>query len=456
MTNRSYAATSVLIRFFLALAPVIACAQTEVPQYLGLRLDSASLSAGYFSSGLPTNLQLRQATYGNLLNADGVFEGSITLRAHSYGHRTSYRFEYTPSYVRRLHYVEWNAFNHDLDFTASRDLTERLHASFSVSGIVRTLDQFTSAPAVYSRVAASPLSFEDFASAVASGTYNNDQIAALLTGDRYLVSPAEVAIFGNRTARFLAANRYTYALSPRSSVSFGLVGSRVQFLPQLPENSERRDFLVHHSTSAGVNAGFSTTIAPRTELAFEASAVETFSIQSNVVETAYLQLNRVFGTHWLVHVKGGGGYVRPVKEELFPTRRGLRYLAGGGVAYKTYSNAIVLSVERGINDQYGIGAGDNLISSLGWSIHQPGSSWSFLIDGGYEYIKRPQFLNVQGWTLRGGISRYITRNLSWSSEYSYLVARTAYADQRLNLGRNTARLALIWNALPNSPYYGAR
>src|SRR6185503_12658076 len=147
------------------------------------------------------------------LKGDGMFGAGAALGWSRRTKKTNLSMSYNGGYQARIRYSELSALNHFLTLSASRQLGSKWSLGFSAASSISTYDQMLFNPTVFSSLAAYPGTFDDLASAVLTGKYNNDQLASLLTGSPVIESPARTLFYGNRVFTSSASTSLSYAHS---------------------------------------------------------------------------------------------------------------------------------------------------------------------------------------------------------------------------------------------------
>jgi hypothetical protein len=413
-----------------------------------MRLERAESHATYFSVGLPTGRLLFRAPSD--LAWDVEMGGSATFAWRRSGRRSSFSGSYTPSYTRRAHYSQWNSLDHHLTLTAARRLGRRWDVSVAAAGYSNLLEQFLFAPPVFSRVLAVPATFEELAGAVAAGRFTNDQLASILTGAPVVESPARTLLFGSRVLGASAQTTLTYSPSARLSFHVRAGASRTQHLPDPQEDERvRGGYLLYRTSALNAQAGLSYSFSPRTHVGLEAAA----NRQSSPVLDAYTTtatgwVARNMGRRWFVQLRGGAGYIEPVRATFEQDRRP-RYLAGASLGFKTRAHALLASHDRSVGDAYGLGSHRTDTTTGSWRWGRPGRTWWLYANTSRQRSYGSRWAELNGWLAGGGLARTVSRTTVLQTEYAYLSNTGRLTGSRPQASVHAVRLVLSW-----SPFLG--
>jgi opacity protein-like surface antigen len=456
------------IRHLLIISLLTAAAATtgvaqeafEIPLGIGgtgIRVASASVWGQYLSQGLPTASSYNFAGRTPQLGADGAYGFSSTLTMRESWGRTSFSLLYTPSYTGRLNYTQWNAFNHHLGFHINHPFSAKFRMYFSGEGSQQTLDQFLFEPTTTGRIPGVPHSFQDLVNEFLSGKLTEEQFTALLTGE-HIVSPIQTLLYGNRLTSGALHNGYAYQLSPRIDLNLTLSAIHTEHTRNFQDNQtplQQVSFVPKNTAVAG-RIGIGYRLSSRTRVELNLTEADNFSSFQNFrTTTGVARIATQFGPHWLLHLSGGGGTLRPQQNALvlLKSNSGVRWVGAGGIGYKSLTQVYLLSVDRSISDQYGIGA-SRMAANFSWNWRRPGTPWGLLASANEERLNRVGVINLNAWLARGGISRALNRNMQLNMEYAYLSNHSRFQNLPNSVARNSARIALVWNGSPNTPYGG--
>ena len=423
----------------------------------GIRVSSVSAWGQFFSSGLPTT---STNSYGGRLPDLGGDEGygfSTKLASRFSTGPTTFSMLYEPSYTGRVRFTQWNAFNQHLGIHVNHQFSARFHTYLSIEGAQQTLDQFLFEPTDTGRLPGGTHTFDELVKELLAGKITEAQFSALLTGE-HPVSPVQTLLYGNRLSSIGVHNGYAYQFSPRVDVSFGLSGIHVEHTRnfQDAQHTPLQFHLIPRSTSYSGRTALGYTFTPRTRLELSVSESRSLSSFQNFnILSGVARFSTQIGTHWLVHLGGGGGTLRPILNVKtgFERGNGIRYLANGGLAYKTLTQLYMLSSDKSISEETGFGA-NRLVTSGSWNWRQPGQPWGLLSSVSKEDLNRANFIKLNAWLVRGGVSRALNRNFQLNLEYAYLSNHSRFQNLLNDVARNSARIALVWNGTQNSPYGG--
>lgn len=334
------------------------------------------------------------------------------------GARTNFYVTYTPSYDASVRYSSLNSFNNALAFGLIHDLSPRWTVTSNGAAFTARWDQFLFSPTILSSLADTPATFDELSQAILSGKYTSSQLASILTGAPLIESPATSLIYGPRVFNASLRNEVNYFKSASLRFHFGFGGTRTQSL-RSGQIEDASVSLLPETTSAVVTAGVSYSLSPFTSIDFEATSNRTFSrFEDDYISTGTATLSRIFGRHWIVQVRGGGGEVTPVRET-FASSQGPHYLAGGTITYETLSHTFIASYNRAVTDIYGLGATSMGTGSAAWRWHIPGRTWSVFASGRYETLQDIGGHNLDSWLGDAGLGHRFGMHTTVQLAYVY-------------------------------------
>ena len=304
---------------------------------------------------------------------------------------------YTPSYTGRLRFAAWNALNHSASFNAARRFG-KWRFNVSAAADLSNLSEFLFSPTVFASVAAVPVSFNDLAAAVLTGTFSNAQLASLLTGAPLVESPARNLFFGERMFTSAVQTSLSYAPSPRLAITFSGSANRTQHLSDNQAGVAQSSYLIPKTTSAGAGLALSYSRSARTQLGISViSNRVASSIQDVYTTTTTASLGRTMGRRWFLQVSGGIGVMNPVRSTyVLPTRP--QPVANASLGYRTLSHTFLGSYSRAVSDSYGLGASSTSSTSGSWRWARPGRSWWIESSAGWQQLAGgAAYANSSGW-----------------------------------------------------------
>jgi hypothetical protein len=380
----------------------------------GWRVYSVSGSAAYYSVGLPYGYGSlpagvpQQAAWGAGAAGNG---GWTCIRENS-----SAAAFYTASYGTQAGFTGYRALNQRLSLGWQRRLRGRWSLSLTAEAGVATRDQYLYTPTDLGGSTSSEATFDDLA-AIALGHYPDTELVFAQLGNGG-VEPLVETLFGNRLFTGQFTNRLTYRQSERLSWNFTLSGTRLEDLAESGTSGEQSAGVISASTSVSAGARLQYLLTPRTTLNFEVSEMRLVSrIEDVYTMRAIAGISHTLSRRWLVEVHAGGSQVNPLRQTYeLPSDWG--YVAGGSLAFKTYSQTFVGSASRQLGDTYGLGAVNSLTGNARWTWQRPGNAWS--TQAILSWRKWNGGANVEDWSLAGAVTRAMSAHISTQLAYVYL------------------------------------
>jgi hypothetical protein len=409
----------------------------------GFHLYNVTGFAGWESVASPYGSgYLLPSTSG--LGADGTYGAAATVGWSRPTGRSNISLTYTASYLGRFRYSQWNALNHFLNLNASRQLSRKWNVGLSGTSVISSYDQLLFDPTRFGSLSATPGSFQDLASAVLAGKYNNDQLASLLTGAPVIESPSRTLFFGNRVFSNSAMASLSYAPSERLSFQFSTGVSETQHLQDKGQAASQYPYLIPHATYGTASVGASYALSPKTQVGVSMSSSRGFSRIENAYTTygtAYV--GRTIGRHWFARAYGGAGFVT-VLNSRYAASDVTRPVAGASLGYRSYANTLMGAYDRTLGQSYGIGAADTTMISAAWHWWRPGRTWGLTSNYGKEQLRNSVFGDVDGWRAGLGATRMLGRHATIETEYSYAsyIGRTGLAPYSSD--QSAVRLSVSW------------
>jgi hypothetical protein len=444
---------AVLMSVFMCCIPTAAAESFQQPLSSimygrnGLRLESASLSTGYFSAGTAGNLFFLPNDVG--FRSDVLMSGAASILWSNEGERSHTGLTYTPSYQSHVINERYGGWNHSIGLTGGRELSRKWNLLAMANAMDSTLDQLLFTPTTLGTAVSLPATFEDFASNLLTKPLTSGQIAASLNGSPIIDQPSRAQFYGSRIFSASANVSLTYAYSTRTKVTVSLAGSRTQPLSTKDEgvagSITTRAFT--NSTSANAGVTVSHAIDPRTDIGVRAESTRAFStIQDAYNNSAVLFLGRRMGRRWFVQGHGGPGTIVPVRQT-YALPAGVQYRIGATMGFMTRSHTFLGEVNRNFGDTQAIGATSTFDMAGAWRWATPWRSWSTRASVQSQQLKRSGE-NIRSWQVSAATEKVLNRQLSCSVEYAYI----SY-DAPTNLFRRSeqhaVRASLIWS--PSGP-----
>jgi hypothetical protein len=385
-----------------------------LPQPDGWHIYSATGEAAYYSVGLPYGYGSlpagipQEAAWGAGAGGDA---GWSRTRENSSG-----SLSYAASYNAQSGFIGYRAWNQVLSSGLQRKLRGRWSLSLMAEAGIATRDQYLYTPTNLGSLAASDTAFDDLA-AMALGQTPSSRLVFAQPEDG-AVEPLVETLFGNRLFTGQLANRLTYRQSERLSWNFTLSGTRLQGLEESSTNGESSSGVIPASTAVTASLRLQYLLSPRTTWNFEIAEMRTVSRIEDVYTTrAIAGITHTLSEHWLAEVHAGGSYLDPLRQT-YPLPSDLGYVAGGSLAYKTFSQTFLGSASRQLGDAYGLGAANSLTGNATWIWRRPGNAWS--TQAVFSWQKWNGEVNIADWSLTGAVTRAMSTHISTQLAYVYL------------------------------------
>jgi hypothetical protein len=430
---------------------------------LGLWLAAVSLAPAQDSdASSPSGFHVRsfsgfvvyysnpQATGGLLpggtnLPSDVAAGGSAEMGWTRYRERTSIAFTYTPSYTGHLQYSGWNAFNQAMSFNVMRKVAPRWTLMLSAAANLSTLDQFLFAPTAFSNAVAIPANFEDLASAMLAGRFNDPRLAPVLGGAQVSQSPLQTLLYGERVLNTSANASLSYSYSPRLSITVGGSGGYSQRLSQ--DGVPAGNSILENATSENLMAGLSYSLSPRTQIGASVSGARAASpVEDTLTTTSVASIGRKLGTRWFVQLQAGLGMMTSLRTTtLQPLSTSPHPVITGRLGYKTFSHTLLGSYGRTVSDSYGLGATTNSSATASWQWKRPGRNWGLAASFEWQRLAGTLIGDGTGWHSTAGVSRSLG-HVVLLMEYAYL--SSSGLQQQAPFQSHSVRVSTSWRPNP--------
>jgi hypothetical protein len=416
----------------------------------GFHLYGVSVFSQYTTSVYPFGgISLNQSSGIPALGGDIGYGVSATAGWQRHREKTNLSIRYSGSYSGMVRYSNLDAFSHSLSISATRSLTPKWTAVLSASGDDATVAQFLFQPEQVAVLSQAPLSFDDFAAAMAVGQFSNAQIASLLTGAPVLESPARAMILGDHILSYSAQASLNYAYSSRLSFhigSFTTAGRNRATGDQAAASAvAQQSYVIPRSSGGEAGVTMSYMLSPRTELGLgvgENLLVNRY--QRGFGTTATASVGRKMGTRWFMRAYGGGSLLQ-VTEQVGNAPKGVQFVGGGSLGIQSYAQSLAGSYDRSTFDTFGFAAGTNTSISASWSRRRPGSRWSLYASIGEQQIRNNGFANISGWEGSAGLTVSLTAGSALSIGYVHLNNAGNYAGAANKFAVDSIRVSLGWS-----------
>lgn len=441
-----------LLSVVMAIAHGVLWGQTQALSYFnplsasqpGVHLYGISVNSGYFSSGTSTGIQTGLQT--PFVGANTVAEIVATFGESKVGERSSFTWNYSPSYVNPFYandtFQNHGSFNHSASVMWTRRLTRKWSLSTSLNGTIANLEQRYFNPAVLSSVAAMHMTFDELAAAMLAGKYTDTQLASLLAGTPLQASLQQGYLYGGRMLNAGANVVLSWTPSGKTSVSATLTGTRYQNLNGTFERAF--GYVLPQMTTAGASISWSYSLSPRTHIGASVNSTRTFSnLQRGYAPHANMGFGRTMSSRWFMQLTAGVGRLNYGKQT-YKAPTTVQYLYGASLGYQTYAHTLLVSYNRTLGDAYGLGSGSTSSVTGAWNWRISRRSWDVAANGGFQQLDNSTFPNSRSWQAGAGIFRYLGPHFTVSAQYTYFEypgnLRTAGVD---SVGHGVM-LALTW------------
>ncbi|MCZ2147249.1 MAG: hypothetical protein LC126_05690 [Bryobacterales bacterium] len=426
-------------------------ATQEVTNQNGWRLYSASASFGYSTLALPVSYM---PTY-SLQQLQGDFDGiaSASFGYNFTGSKGSFSLLYSPSVVGRVRYSNLSSYNQSLNMRGSIHVAPRWDLSVNLSGNDSTLDQLLFSPAILSPATSPVTTLGDLIQSFRVNQYTNDQLASILTGTPYVLTPSRNILYGTRFFTSTLTTGLDYRHTPRLSFHFSAGATRAQTRNNTDVQGQL-NFLIPRTTSEQANFSVDYSLSPRTRIGAQVNSSHVdSSLGRYVISTTSLLLNHNLSPAWSVGVSAGPGYAAVLRvDPRYTTGQpaGLGYIAQANTSYTRGEHSLTISYNRMVSDNYGFQSQSSHTIAGTWQWNRPGRSWGLFAGGGLQKIIGGVLGDFQTAYANGGIVRSLTPQLSMNCTYGYVNRQTAniFDLAQQNLNGSSVRVTLMWSPQP--------
>jgi hypothetical protein len=377
--------------------------------------------------------------------------GSIEFDWSKFTQRSTFSLIYIPSYTGQLRNSSLDALNHALSLNLKRKLAPRWTFGFSVAANYSTQDESLFAPSGLSNAASVASNSSQLSAALLSGNFtNNPQLGVVLTNAPLVQSPVANLLYGERMFTASAMSTLSHSFSPRLSVIFSGGGSRTQPVSGNQPATGGAPPVIPNATSGVASVALSYSLSPVTQLG---GSVTTNRISSTLEDayttTSLATFGRTLQERWIIQLHGGVGVTNHVGETPYYSATKPLPAAGGSLAYKTASHALLASFDRSVSDLYGTGSTTSSTATATWRWRRPGSFWSAESSFSWQQLQGNALANILGWRAIGGLNRAFGSHLAMLWQYTYLHYSGGLQTSASNLTESALRISLIWTPQPN-------
>ena len=351
---------------------------------------------------------------------------TATFGYNRLGQRNDLSITYAPSYTRIIGYSGLDTSTHSLSVNWRRSLNPRWTYTSFVTGNLSILNEsLVSTPAP-------PVIQATTGQALLGPAIGDTTPVTLFYGQRFLTASIQ--------------NSLAYTYSPRLTFHVGLSGTRIQSLPDGAMAANRQyTSLVSRTTTGTGSMGLAYSLSPRTQVGFDTGTSRTFSsFQDAYVTTFNGTVGHSAGRHWSMQVQGGTGLINPIRQTYASQGKGLQYLAGGNVGYKTYAHTFTVSVNRSASDAYGLGSSATLSSVATWTYSRPGTSWWLTSSFQEQWMTGSVYGGLDTKHISMDFGRMLGRQMAAVVQYAYGTYTGATAGPLGHLDQQVVRLSFSW------------
>jgi hypothetical protein len=384
-----------------------------------VQVYSVGAEATYYSVGLPYGYSALPA--GTPQQPAAGAGGGISLGWSDIRENSTAAVLYAGSYATETGYTGSRSLSQSLLFNWQRKVKARWDLKLLGNAAIATRDQYLYTPITEGSIASPSITFADLAAtALGGGTSSgvDSGLGAGFVGSGTAASePLGQALFGTRVLTTLLTTRLTYHQSERLSWMFTLFGERMESLPDSSTAGEPPP-LAPIGTSVSGDVRLQYLWSPRTTFRVDLSETRTVSrIEDMYTTRAVASITHMLSERWLVQGYAGGSQLSPL-HDLYPLATNFGYVAGGSLAFQTFSNTLMGSVARELGDSYGLGAVNTLTSRATWIWRRPGAGW--FVQAVFAYQKLNGGASVEDWSATGAITRIVNQHLAAQIAYVYL------------------------------------
>ena len=415
----------------------------------GIRLEGVSVFTGYSSNALPGSGFLRIGNLTSGLGSDVDYGGQATFRWSRNRLGTAFGLVYTPRYIARARFPEWNRTDHDVSLSIDTALSPRWDLAFNANAGLYGSEQFFFDPAVFRRVPNPPATLPDLVTGITAGEFSDEEIASILTGAPILDSPGGRDLDLSRTFSASAGVSARYARSSRLSINFGASASRYELLSgrRTLGSTDERLFFPGASTVGG-NSGFSYRVSGRTTLGANVNVSQSFSdlVSRGTYVSERMFWSRRLSQRWSAGLQAGHGVSNLSTGGANISSNGAfhTWVAGGNVGYSGGETSLTVSANRNVGDSFGLGARTSTSTGVTWTWHPRGRLWSFDASVAGVVSPIPGYQSLSTWTSTVGHDRVLNNNTVARWEYSYGDFSSQFVGLLSNLTRHRVQFSLTW------------
>ena len=434
-----------------AMTEPMSAAKALVSHVPGLRIDRVVLFQGFSSNGYPAQGGMSPYLQQNL--GYDIDVGAMATISWTRSRPTGSVFMmYTPSYLRRSRYSEWNSLDQQLAFGVNKKL-RRWDLGVQSSNAVRGLPEVLFSPAVTRTVDSPPASFDDLVHAAEGGQLSSDEIASVLTGTPVIDKQPKTRFDEGQVLSMEFSATAAYSASPRLTLSAVADANRYQTL-STPASADSEVGLIglRRATSIGGTGGANYQLSPSLTVGVTSTVRQSHSdyFDARSVNTSGT-INKRLGRRWSVKAGGGIGMVNSenVASLTATPRTRSSWIVDAGLRYSGRAHTFAIDGRRSLGDSVGLGGGVSYGAGAQWQWNRPGAEWGLYSHANWYKISLDGYPGTGGAFVGGGLIRQLTRETSFQAEYSYQMFNSPFRGVVSNLNGHRVQMSWVWK--PTGP-----
>lgn len=416
----------------------------------GWRIFNVTGSFGYSTLALPTNTALFGFALERL-QSDYDATAGATVGYNYAAPKTVVSLFYAPSYVRRIRYSQIKTFNQTLGFNLSRELAPKWTANLSFNGADQTLDQLLFSPAILSGATSPVGTVDDLLAALRTGQYTSDQLASLLTGTPAISTPAQSVIFGMGVLTLNAVGGLSYRPTQRLSLSVNGGVLQAQTRGRGGDPQAQSNFLIPRTFSELGQASANYSWSPRTSVGAQVNAARIDSSFNRYVLYNFQGfLQRKLTPRWFAGLQAGAGSATSLQKQgqRGPLNNAVIATGTASLGYASFEHTLTVAYSRNVSDNFGFASQTNDSIAGSWQWSRPGSSWSFVANGGQQQLRGGFIQDLSFWFASANLNKALTNQLAISFSVGYVdrppTGSNVFNTTMIGLSGYSTRVTLIW------------
>ena len=406
----------------------------------GFQLEGLSFSQTYLSQGVPSGI----TTFNDVFLGSGTsVEGAAIIKYTRITPKSYLLVRDLPSCGSVLGEGKARSWNQAFSFSYSRVLGNKWSMNWTGSAQVMNFDEALFAESRLTEIASNPIDFENLTGAFFRGNSSDPGLNIIAPGAFHPDRGLESFLLGRRMADGGVTGTLTYAYSPRLSMSV-VAGTSLSRHLKDPSDPPGVFFPNLNSKDIGVNATY--FLSPRTQVGVSANESRS-ELASRTIASNSLSgfINRTVSQRWFVQAGLGLG------SETYGGDRHLNNRYSVGVGFKTFSQTVLISFDRGFDDPYGVAnaALKHTRTLTGsWHYERPGSAWWSTTSGTQLIAIYRGVPGTDSWAVSEALGRQINRNYSVVLQYTAgRVGAKRYIQngRQYQLEQTGIRASFIWS-----------